>query len=58
MCIIQKTEHLYPEVSFIQRIYMIGQNLSFTSQRNPNKGRYGANDSVPCREVVPILEVK
>ena len=24
----------------------------------PNKGHYGANDIVPCREVVPISEVK
>ena len=23
-----------------------------------NKGHYGANDFVPCREVVPISEVK
>ena len=23
-----------------------------------NKGHYGTNDSVPCREVVPISEVK
>ena len=22
----------------------------------PNKGRYGANDFVPCKEVVPISE--
>ena len=24
----------------------------------PNKGHFGANSSVPCREVVPISEVK
>ena len=24
----------------------------------PNKGNYGANDFVPCREDVPISEVK
>ena len=24
----------------------------------PNKGHFGANSLVPCREVVPILEVK
>ena len=27
-------------------------------KRTPNKGHFGANSFVPCREVVPISEVK
>ena len=31
--------------------------LPYTVQP-PNKGHYGANDFVPCREVIPMSEVK
>ena len=33
------------------------ESISITVEP-PNKGHYGANDYVPCREVVPISEVK
>ena len=33
---------------------MFGQN----TVEPPNKGHFGANSFVPCREVIPVLEVK
>ena len=38
----------YREVSFIPSILI--------TVEPPNKGHYGDNDFVPCREVVPISE--
>ena len=38
-----------------------GGGLSYdigTTVEPPNKGHFGANSFVPCREVVPISEVK
>ena len=35
----------------------IPKNNTYTVEP-PNKGHFGANSFVPCREVVPISEVK
>ena len=32
-------------------------NNKYNTVEPPNKGHFGANSSVPCREVVPISEV-
>ena len=35
-----------------------GLSSAHISVEPPNKGHFGANSFVPCREVVPISEVK
>ena len=35
-----------------------GPTLCPNTVEPPNKGHFGANSFVPCREVVPISEVK
>ena len=52
-----------PLYEIVYTVTATGECLSYPSKlpytvEPPNKGHYGANDFVPCREVVPMSEVK
>ena len=53
-CVMQAKYNLK---KFSVRSYEIAKGLlQYYTVEPPNKGHYGANDFVPCREVVPISE--